>query len=136
MCKSKEKEMKKLLIISFLLASTSAFAGSNILSLSPGVTTNNVMFGDTIAMQVEKAHPTVGKHIKGKPTNKLEATDEFPTDDVLIDDNGDVVVITVDPREWKGIEEGGWVPELEPKCACIGIDHIPFDELQQELPQE
>jgi hypothetical protein len=127
--------MKKIFLISFLLASTSAFAGTNILSLSPGITNSNIMFGGAIAMQVEKAHPT-GKIAKGKPTNKLEATDEFPTDDVLIDDNGEVVVITTDPREWKGIEEGGWVPGLEPRCACIGIDHISFEELERVYPED
>jgi hypothetical protein len=128
--------MKKLILISSLLLSTTAFAGTNILSLSPGITNSNIMFGGAIAMQVEKAHPT-GKITKGKPTNKLEATDEFPTDDgQLIDDNGEVVVITTDPREWKGIEEGGWVPELEPKCACIGNIHVPLEELEHVYPED
>jgi hypothetical protein len=101
---------------------------------------NNVLFNDVVALQIDKPkiHKDVKSIKKGKLTNKLEATDEFPIDDVLIDDNGDVVVITTDPREWKGIEEGGWLPELEPKCACIGIDHIPFDDLkiQHEFPND
>ena len=79
MCKGKEKEMKKLLLISSLLFSTTAIAGNNILTLSPGVATNNIMFNDVVALQqVEKAHPTKGKLTKGKPTNKLEGSDENP----------------------------------------------------------
>ena len=130
--------MKKVVLIFSLLLSTTALAGNNLLTLSPGATTSNIMFNNVVAIQTEKPqiHKDMKSIKKGKPSNRLETSDEFPTDDVLIDDNGEVVVITTDPREWKGIEEGGWVPELEPRCACIGIDHIPFDEIQQELPQE
>ena len=130
--------MKKLVLISSLLLSTTAFAGNNLLTLSPGVTTSNIMFNNVAVIQTEK--PQIHKDLKsikkGKPSNRLETSDEFPTDDVIIDDNGDVVEITIDPREWKGIEEGGWVPELEPKCACIGIDHIPFDDIRVDTPQD
>ena len=129
--------MKKLFLISFLLTSTSAIAGNNLLTLSPGVTTSNIMFNNVVAIQTEK--PQIHKDLKsikkGKPSNKLETTDEYPTDDVLIDDNGDVVVITIDPREWKGIEEGGWVPELEPKCACIGNILVPLEEPEHVYPE-
>ena len=146
--------MKRLLLISSLLLSTSAFAGNNILTLSPGVATNNIMFNDVVALQhVEKAHPTKGKITKGKLTNKLEESDENPFEGgevvgilpgdegsgdgnggELIDDNGKVVRIVIDPRERQGLEEG-W--GLEPRCACIGIEHIPLKELEYpEFPPD
>jgi hypothetical protein len=147
--------MKKLILISSLLLSTSAFAGSNLLTLSPGVTTSNIMFNNVVAIQTEKPqiHKDMKSIKKGKPSNRLETSDEFPVDNPgevgiidgnledpgdgkLIDDNGDVVEITIDPREWKGIEEGGWVPELEPKCACIGNIHVPLEELEHVYPED
>lgn len=131
--------MKKFILIGVLMLSTSAFAGSNILPLSPGVATNNVMFNNVVALQVEKVHPT--KNIKkDKPSNKLEQSadeyfegplpevifteklDDDNNGDKIIDDNDNEVVIKIDPRE----SNGEW---LEPKCACIGIDHIPFEDL-------
>jgi hypothetical protein len=149
--------MKKTTILLLTLFSTSAFAGNNIMNLSPhnvyNLTpsgANNIAFESVAVLsdhnKVKEHKPNIDKVAKGKltgkiigkPINKLEAIDEFPIDEpgdgVIIDDNDEVVVITTDPREWKGIEEGGWVPELEPRCACIGIDHIPFDDLQHELP--
>jgi len=140
--------MKKISILFFTLFTTSALAGNNIMSLTPNNLlnltpsgANNVAF-ESIAIQPEhtdpKTHkPNIDKVAKGKGklTNKLEQYHDFTIDDkndddVLIDDNGDVVVITTDPREWKGIEEGGWVPELEPRCACIGIEHVGFEVIE------
>jgi len=114
--------MKKFILIGSLLLSTTAFAGNNILSLSPGITTNNVMFGDAISIQVEKAHPTE-KIMKGKPINKLETSDEFAIDDSS-DGEISIDIVEVDHSD------------LEPRCACIGIDHIPFDDVRVDSPQE
>ena len=138
--------MKRFLLISSILFSTSAFAGNNILSLSPGNATSNIIVGNIALLQDHPSvnKPKIDKVVKGKSltTKKMSGTaddnpleggdgevvDILPGDDgsnggvVIIDDNGKVVEIHVDPREWDGFG-------LEPKCACIGIDHIPFDQL-------
>ena len=127
--------MKKLILISSLLLSTTAFAGSNILPLNPGVATNNVMFNNVIAMQVEKSHPAHKDIKKGKPTNKLESSDEFPSVDGYFEGPLPEVIFTGELEGGDGDGSGGddvvEVGLLEPRCACVGnifVDPIRTDD--------
>ena len=132
--------MRKFIILGTLLFASTAIAGNNILPLRPGITNNNLMFGSAV-IQVEKAPIQVEKPKKGKPTNKLESSDEFPLVDgyfegplpeVIINDGhfeGPLpeVIIDDNPGDGEGsgeddIIEVGLFPE--PLCACVGNIHI------------
>jgi hypothetical protein len=120
--------MKKLILISSLLLSTTAFAGNNILPLRPGITNNNIMFGAAV-IQVEKAPIKVEKPKKGKPTNKLESSDEFPLVDGYFEGPLPEVIFTGELEGGDGEGSGGDdIVEVglfpEPVCACIGNIHI------------
>jgi hypothetical protein len=118
--------MKNLILISSLLFSTIAFAGNNILPLRPGITNNNIMFGAAV-IQIEKAPIQVEKPKKGKPTNKLESSDEFPSVDEYFEGPLPEVIFTGEQQGGDGsdrddIIEVGLFPE--PICACVGNIHV------------
>ena len=120
--------MRKFIILGTLLFTSTAIAGNNILPLRPGITNNNVMFG-TEVIQVEKKPIQVEKPKKGKPTNKLETSDEFPLVDGYFEGPLPEVIFTGELEGGEGegsgeddIIEVGLFPE--PVCACVGNIHI------------
>ena len=115
--------MRKFIILGTLLFASTAIAGNNILPLRPGIN-NNLMFGSAI-IQVEKAPIQVEKPKKGKPTNKLETSDEFPLVDGYFEGPLPEVIFTgeLEGRDGEGssvddIIEVGLFPQ--PVCACVG----------------
>ena len=138
--------MKKFILIITLLLSTTAFAGNNTLPSRPVITNNNVKFGNAV-IQVEKKPIQVEKPKEGKPTNKLESSDEFPLVDgyfegplpqVIINDGyfeGPLPQVIINDNPGDGEGSGGddivEVGILEPKCACVGnifVDPIRPDD--------
>lgn len=138
--------MRKFILISAMLFSTTAIAGGNILSLTPHSNlpltpngANNIMFNDVALLQSEKPQHSIkidkitrGK--LGKPTNKLELSDEFPSVDGYFEGPLPKVIFNDDNGEGSGgdeIVEVGLFPE--PVCACVGnifVDPtIPPDDL-------
>jgi len=116
--------MRKIIILGTLLFTTSTFAG-NILPLTPGTTTNNIMFNNVVAMQVEKSRPVHKDIKKGKPTNKLESSDEFPSVDEYFEGPLPEVIFTGELEGGDGEGSGGDdIVEVglfpEPRCACVG----------------
>jgi hypothetical protein len=124
--------MRKFIILGTLLFASTAIAG-NILPLTPGTAINNIMFNNVVAMQVEKSHPVHKDIKKGKPTNKLESSDEFPSVDEYFEGSLPEVIIDDNPGDGEG-SGGDDVVEvglLEPKCACVGnifVDPIRPDD--------
>ena len=139
--------MRKFILIGAVLFSTTALAGGNILSLTPHNTlqltpngANGVMFTDVALLQSEKPHhdikidkATKGK--LGKPTNKLQSTDEFPSVDGYFEGPLPEVIFTGELEGGDGDGSGGddivEVGILEPKCACVGnifVDPIRPDD--------
>ena len=142
--------MRKFILIGAVLFSTTALAGGNILSLTPHNTlqltpngANGVMFTDVALLQSEKPHhdikidkATKGK--LGKPTNKLQSTDEFPSVDGYFE--GPLPQVIINDKPEGGDEEGSGgdgvevteVPvDLERRCACVGnifVDPIRPDD--------
>lgn len=128
--------MRKFIILGTLLFASTAMAG-NILPLTPGTTTNNIMFNNVVALQVEKLHPVHKGIKKGKPSNKLESSDEFPSVDGYFEGPLPEVIFTGELEGGGGDGEstGGddivEVGLLEPKCACVGtifVDPIRPDD--------
>ena len=120
--------MRKFIILGTLLFAFTAMAGNNILPLRPGITNNNVMFG-TAVIQVEKAPIQVEKPKKGKPSNKLELSDEFPSVDGYFEGPLPEVIFTGELEGGDGEGSGGDnIIEVglfpEPVCACVGNIHI------------
>ena len=119
--------MRKFIILGTLLFASTAIAGNNILPLRPGITNNNVMFG-TAVIQVEKAPIQVEKPKKGKPTNKLESSDEFPSVDGYFEGPLPEVIFTgeLEGRDGEGssvdeITEVGLFPQ--PYYYCIDCNN-------------
>ena len=115
--------MRKFIILGTLLFASTAIAG-NILPLTPGTTTSNIMFNNVVAMQVEKSHPVHKNTRKGKPTNKLESSDEFPSVDEYFEGPLPEVIFTgeLEGRDGEGssvdeITEVGLFPQ--PHYYCI-----------------
>lgn len=125
--------MRKFIILGTLLFASTAIAG-NILPLTPGTTTNNIMFNNVVAMQVEKSRPVHKDIKKGKPTNKLESSDEFPSVDEYFEGPLPEVIFTGeleggDGSDGDDIIEVGLFPQ--PVCACVGnifVDPIRPDD--------
>ena len=116
--------MRKFIILGTLLFASTAIAG-NILPLTPGTTTNNIMFNNVVALQVEKLHPVHKGIKKGKPSNKLESSDEFPSADGYFEGPLPEVIFTGELEGGNGEGSGGDdIVEVglfpEPKCACVG----------------
>ena len=117
--------MRKFIILGTLLFASTAIAGNNILPLTPGITTNNIMFNNVVAMQVEKSHPVHKDIKKGKPTNKLESSDEFPSVDEYFEGPLPEVIFTGELEGGDGEGSGGDdIVDVglfpEPVCACVG----------------
>jgi hypothetical protein len=128
--------MKKFIILGTLLFASSAIAG-NILPLTPGTTTSNIMFNNVVALQVEKSHPVHKGIKKGKPSNKLESSDEFPSVDGYFEGPLPEVIFTGELEGGDGEGSGGDdIVEVglfpEPVCACVGniiVDYtLPDDQ--------
>ena len=140
--------MRKFILIGAVLFSTTAFAGGNIISLTPHNTlqltpsgANGIMFKDVALLQSEKPHhdikidkATKGK--LGKPTNKLQSTDEFPLVDGYFEGPLPEVIFTGeleggDGSGGDGVEVTEVPVDLERRCACIGnlfVDPIRPDD--------
>ena len=121
--------MRKFIILGTLIFASTAMAG-NILPLTPGTTTSNIMFNNVVAMQVEKSHPVHKDIKKGKPTNKLESSDEFPSVDEYFEGPLPEVIFNGELEGGDDIVEVGLFPE--PVCACVGniiVDYtLPDDQ--------
>ena len=125
--------MRKFIILGTLIFASTAMAG-NILPLTPGTTTNNIMFNNVVAMQVEKSRPVHKDIKKGKPANKLESSDEFPSVDGYFEGPLPEVIFTGeleggDGSDGDDIIEVGLFPQ--PVCACVGnifVDPIRPDD--------